>query len=191
MIRFTYTAAQRDAIKEDVRRLDDAALAEIEAAGTVHIERDKVMRSLPTQLAFRRALTDKREDAERLRDWIDGSRAFWCRHNGYAPDNDLLVATDAYFAKLLRNIDGIIAALGPPRKKTGSAASRNIGRDLFVLDLFAIWRQIGGKEKGAEAADFLIAVSEPVFDAMPPKTRDAFPNRLSVIKWLRCRSRQG
>ena len=69
------------------------------------------------------------------------------------------------FKKLLLNFEGIIAALGPPRPKTGSAASKNKGRDLFWSDLLAIWCQIGGKTTGKDigkAADFLTAVSDPV-----------------------------
>ena len=95
---------------------------------------------------------------------------------------------DAYFEKLLRNLDGIIAALGPPRKKTGSAASKNMGRDLFWSDLLAIWCQIGGEETGADAADFLIAVSAPVFNAMPDGARDAVPIAGTVNQWLWRRS---
>ena len=103
----------------------------------------------------------------------------------------MLVATAAYYEKLLRNLDGIVAAIGPPRKKTGSAASKNMGRDLFWSELLAIWRKIGGEETGADAADFLIAVSVQVFDAMPHDARDAVPERQSVIQWLGRRSPQG
>ena len=74
--------------------------------------------------------------------------------------------SDAFFEKLLRNLNGIIDALGPPRPKTGSAASKNKGRDLFWSDLLAIWCEIGGETTGADAADFLIAVSVPVFNVM-------------------------
>ncbi len=114
-------------------------------------------------------MTDLRDDAKRLRDRIDRSRAFWATTLTIIRlDNDMLVATDVYFEKLLRNLDGIIAALGPPRKKTGSAASKNMGRDLFWSDLLAIWCQIGGEATGADAADFLIAASKPVMAARLP-----------------------
>ena len=136
-------------------------------------------------------LTDLREKAQRLHDGIIGSRAFWFAYNNYAPDNDMLVATDAYFEKLLRNLDGNIMALGPPRKKTGSAASKKKSRDLFWSDLLSIWCEIGGEETGAHTADFLIAVSGAVFSAMPHRARDGVPERLSVIQWLRRRSPQG
>ena len=104
---------------------------------------------------------------------------------------DMEFASDVYFEKLLRNLEGIIDALGPPRKKSGSAASKNMGRDLFWSEVLAIWRKIGGEVTGADAADFLIAVSLPVFKAMPRDARDAVPQRQSVIQWLRRRSPQG
>jgi hypothetical protein len=99
----------------------------------------------------------------------------------------MLPATDAYYEKLLRNLDAIIAAIGPPRRKTGSAASKYMSRELFWSELLAIWRQIGGKESGADAADFLIAVSLPVFGSMPSSRRNPVPDRKSVIQWLRRR----
>jgi hypothetical protein len=62
-----------------------------------------------------------------------------------------------------------------------------MSRELFWSELLAIWRQIGGKESGADAADFLIAVSLPTFSSMPPGAQDAVPYRPSVIQWLRRR----
>ena len=142
------------------------------------------------RLACRR-LTGLRKDAKRLRDGIDRLRPFRATHKDYSPDMDMEVASDVYFEKLLHNLDGIIDALGPPRKKSGSAARTNMGRDLFWSELLAIWRKIGGEVTGADAADFLIAVSRPVFKAMPRDARDAVPVRRSVIQWLRRRSPQG
>ena len=179
-------SARVDGTKHDV-----TLRTEIAGTASVHLARDRAMRNLPTQLALRKHLTDLREKAQRLRDGIIGSRAFWFAYNNYAPDNDMLVATDAYFEKLLRNLDGNIMALGPPRKKTGSAASKKKSRDLFWSDLLSIWCEIGGKETGADTADFLIAVSGAVFSAMPHRARDGVPERLSVIQWLRRRSPQG
>jgi len=207
--RFTFTDAEWDAIKVVVRDalgldanqivLDSVRAdgtkhrvrlrAKIEATATLHLARDNAMRSLPTQLAFRRDVIDKRKDAERLHDWIEA--VFWISHNGYKPDKDMLDANKTYFEKLYRNLDGIIAALGPPRKKTGSVASKNKGRDLFWWDLQAIWRQIGGKlpDDGVDAAKFVRAVSRPVFNAMPKRTRDTVPDDpRSIIPRLRRRS---
>ena len=65
-------SARMDGTKHDV-----TLRAKIEGTASVHLARDKAMRSLPTQMAFRKHLTDLREDAKRLRDGIDGSRAFW------------------------------------------------------------------------------------------------------------------
>ena len=158
--------------------------AKIEGTASVHLARDRVMRSLPSQMAFRKKLDGLRKDAKRLQDGIDRLRPFRATHNDYSPDMDMEVEADIFFDKLLRNLDGIIDALGPPRKKTGSAASKNMGRDLFWRDLLAIWCEIGGEETGAKAADFLIAVSVPVFNAMPRGAQDAVPDRPSVIQWL-------
>lgn len=161
--------------------------AKIEGTASLHLARDQAMRALPTQMDFRKHLTALREDAQRLHDRIAASPAFWFAHNDYAPDTDMLVVTDAWSEKLLRNLDGIVAAIGPPRKKTGSAASKYLSRELFWSDLLAIWCEIGGKGRGADAADLLIVVSLPVFDAMPPGAQDAVPDRPSVIQWLRRR----
>jgi len=175
----------------DGTRHDMTLRTEIEGTASIHLARDKVMRSLPTQMAFRRHLKDLRDDAECLRNGLVRSRVFWFRLNDYVHDNDMLIATDDFFEKLLRNLDGIILAIGPPRRKTGSAASKNMGRDLFWSDLLAIWCKIDGEETGGDAADFLMAVSKPVFSAMPRDTRDAVPTRGAVIQWLWRRSRQG
>jgi hypothetical protein len=158
--------------------------AKIEGTASVHLARDRAMRALPSQMAFREQLTVLRENAKRLQDGIDRLRPFRAAHNDYSADIGMEVASDIFFDKLLRNLDGIIAAIGPPRRKTGSAASKNMGRDLFWRDLLSIWRRIGGK-KDAKAADFLIAVSVPVFNAMPPGAQDVVPDRPSVIQWLR------
>jgi hypothetical protein len=176
----------------DGTRHDMTLRTEIELTASVHLRRDKVMRSLPTQMAFKSRLTGLRDDAERLRNGLVRSRVFRFRLNDYAPDKDMLVATDPYFEKLLRNLNGIIEALGPPHPKMGSAASKNMGRDLFWSDLLAIWCQIGGKATGkgtGKAAAFLRAASVPVFNAMPEEGRDGVPDDpRSVAQWLRRRS---
>ena len=179
-----------ESVRMDGTKHDETLRATIDGAAYVHLVRDRVMRSLPTQMAFSEGLNLLREDAKRLRDGIDRLHPFRATHKDYSPDMDMEVASDVYFEKLLRNLDGIIAALGPPRKKSGSAASTNMGRDLFWAELLAIWRKIGGKVTGADAADFLIAVSLPVFKAMPRDTQDAVPVRQSVIQWLRRRSQR-
>jgi hypothetical protein len=180
-----------ESARMDGTKYDETLRAMMEGTASVHLARDSAMRSLPSQMAFRERLTRLREDAKRLRDGIDRLRPFRATRNDYSPDMDMEFASDAYFEKLLRNLDGIIAAIGPPRKKTGSAASKNMGRNLFWPEVLAIWCKIGGEETGAHAADFLIAVSAPVFNAMPSDARDAVPERQSVIQWLRRRSPQG
>ena len=180
-----------ESARMDGTKHDETLRAMIEGTASVHLARDRVIRSLPSQMAFRERLTRLREDAKRMRDGIDRLRPFRATHNDYSPDMDMEFASDVYFEKLLRNLEGIIDALGPPRKKSGSAASKNMGRDLFWSEVLAIWRKIGGEVTGADAADFLIAVSLPVFKAMPRDARDAVPQRQSVIQWLRRRSPQG
>ena len=180
-----------ESARMDGTKHDETLRAMIEGTASVHLARDRVIRSLPSQMAFRERLTRLREDAKRMRDGIDRLRPFRATHNDYSPDMDMEFASDVYFEKLLRNLEGIIDALGPPRKKSGGAASKNMGRDLFWSEVLAIWRKIGGEVTGADAADFLIAVSLPVFKAMPRDTRDAVPQRQSVIQWLRRRSPQG
>ena len=179
-------SARTDGTKHDV-----TLRAKIEGTAFVHLARDRAMRSLPSQMAFMDSLTRLREYAKRLQDGIDRLRPFRAKHNDYSPDMDMEVEADIFFDKLLRNFDGIIDALGPPRKKTGSAASKNMGRDLFWEELILVWCKIGGEETGLNAADFLIAASVPVFKAMPRDARDAVPQRQSVIQWLRRRSPQG
>jgi hypothetical protein len=181
-----------ESARMDGTKYDETLRAMIEGTASVHLARDRVMRSLPTQMAFRKQVTVLREDAQRLRDGIDRLHPFRATHNGYSPDKDMEFASEVFFPKLLRNLDGIIDALGPPRKKTGSAASKNMGRDLFWSEVILVWCKIGGEEAGvADSADFLIAVSLPVFNAMPHDTRDEVPKRQSVIQWLRRRSPQG
>jgi hypothetical protein len=179
-----------ESARMDGTKCDETLRAMIEGTASVHLARDRVMRSLPSQMAFREQLTVLRENTKRLQDGIDRLRPFRATHNGYSPDRDMEAESDMFFDKLLRNFDGIIEALGPPHKKTGSAASKNMGRDLFWAEVIAIWCKIGGVETGADAADFLIAVSVPVFNAMPSHERDEVPERQSVIQWLRRRSRQ-
>ena len=60
--------------------------------------------------------------------------------------------------------------------------------------MLAIWTGIGGEETGGDAADFLIAVSTPVFRRMRDddgqmKTASMPQYRDSVIEWLRLRAK--
>jgi hypothetical protein len=180
-----------ESARMDGTKYDDTLRAIIGGTARVHLMRDRAMRSLPSQMAFRERLIRLREDAKRLRDGLDRLRPFRATHNDYSPDKDMEVASEVFFEKLVHNLDGITDALGPPRRKTGSAASKNKSRDLFWSEVLAIWCKIGGEETGADAADFLIAVSLPVFYAMPHDARDEVPERQSVIQWLRRRSPQG
>jgi hypothetical protein len=119
-------------------------------------------------------MTTMREDAELLRARL-GILGF-SKIIDFAPDSDMVEATDAYFDKLMRNLDGAIAAITP------FASSINLPppaskpeRDRFWKELLAIWCEIGGKETGAAAADFLIGAS-----VMPVQ-------HTAVVEWLRLR----
>ena len=68
------------------------------------------------------------------------------------------------------------------------------GRQQFWNELLEIWTEIGGEETGADAARFLIAASEPVFDFVRGDTdacgKDrAIPDQRSVERWLLRRRR--
>jgi hypothetical protein len=69
-------------------------------------------------------------------------------------------------------------------------------RDLLWEEaLDNVWcRSLGGDPTGRNAADFLIAVSAPVFHAMQPngksKKKGLMPNnRVAVMAWLRRREK--
>ena len=64
------------------------------------------------------------------------------------------------FAKVVSIIDASIAAQRPQQ----TANSQQDWPRQFWNEMLAIWTGIGGEETGTAAADFLIAVSKPVFD---------------------------
>ena len=91
---------------------------------------------------------------------------------------------------LMSVLDASIAAQRPQP----TANSSKSGRDRFWNEVLAIWISIGGEEIGGDAADFLIAVSTPVFRRMrdddgQKKTASMPQYRDSVIEWLRLRAK--
>jgi hypothetical protein len=90
---------------------------------------------------------------------------------------------------LVSVLDASIAAQRPQP----TANSSKSGRDRFWNEVLAIWTSIGGEETGGDAADFLIAVSTPVFCRMRDdghkKTASMPQYRDSVIEWLRLRAK--
>jgi len=169
---------------------DTALRSTIEGTARIHLLRDKALRLVPTQKVFRDSVIALREDAERLRSRIAALPTFWVSINGHETDADMLVATDVYFDKLVRNIDDAMHALGPERKKPGSGASKKSSRDFFWTDLLAIWREIGGEETGVAAARFLYAVSVPVMaESLAVSRGNAVPPEKAIVKWLARRSK--
>ena len=86
-------------------------------------------------------------------------------------DADMLKATREYFAKLARNIDRQI--------EQAEQRSRNSkpDRDECWEELLAIWGDIGGKPRGAAAADFLMLASLPIMGS-------TVPTFAAVVQWL-------
>jgi hypothetical protein len=97
----------------------------------------------------------------------------------------VLEITEADLAEQKRKLDNLIASLPAPSSRRPTS-----GRDLFWDALLSIWCELGGRESGVDAANFLIAVSAPVFNAMPRHVRHALPQFNSVIEWLRVRARK-
>jgi hypothetical protein len=154
--------------------------SEIETAATIHLLRSPIMDNLPTAKALADFLVALRQDAEDLRSKIARSHIFRSDIGSHKADPDMERLSHQFFSKLLHNIDGRIAALGTPRKHK---SAKKAGRDLFWEDILSIWREIGGKPTGVDSADFIIAVSKPVFDAMP-QHGDTIGSRDAVVAWL-------
>ena len=90
------------------------------------------------------------------------------------------------FANVVNVIDADIAAQRP--QPTANTSKK--GRDKFWKEVVAIWIDIGGESPSVHARDFVIAVSEPVFDKVRAaggrKTAASIPlNPKSVSEWLR------
>ena len=109
---------------------------------------------------------------------------------GYRPmtwDADPLDKTEQAIATLVSVIDASIAAQRPQQ----IANARKAGRDHFWNEMLAIWTGIGGAETGIAAAEFLVAVSGPVFDRVRAiggnKTTASMTDVASVVEWLRLR----
>lgn len=101
-------------------------------------------------------------------------------------ERDFLDVTQSFFGRLRYNIE---RALWAQRPLTGSNASKR-NRDRFWYEALGIWCELGGEPTGGDAADFLIAVSRPVFREMRTygarKNAATIPlHRATVLDWLR------
>ena len=136
-----------------------------------------------------------RDRAKALRaDIIDVlAPSFTIEDMAYRPmryDADPLNKTERAIATLVGVIDASIAAQRPQP----TANTRKAGRDHFWDEVLAIWTGIGGAETGIAAAEFLVAVSDPVFDRVRAiggnKTAASMPlSREAVVEWLRLRAK--
>ena len=212
---FTYTDEQWDQIKTVVRdRLGrDANQIEhqdprghrhskgiqslrgsIETAALLHIRCSEI-ESRPGYKARIKRLTTLRNRAKALR------RDLILAINTEVTTEDFVYSSMRGFAhmieeseraidKLERMIEACIAAQRPQP----TANTNKIGRDRFWNEALAIWVIIGGDETGIAAAEFLRAVSKPVFRRVRAirghKTTASMPlNSKSVVEWLRLRAK--
>jgi hypothetical protein len=215
---FTYTNEQWNAIKGIVsNRLGlDADLIEwqitrtrgnssitemqplrnrIEIAASVHIRRSALESQTPGDKARIRQLTTLRGRVETLRadiiDVLAPSFTIAGATFGTMPDDaDVIGTAQRATAKVVSVIDASIAAQRPQQ----IANTRKAGRDRFWNEMLAIWISIGGAESNNAAAEFLVAVSDPVFDRVRAigghKTTASIPQDIkSVVEWLRLRAK--
>ena len=160
----------------------------IENAASIHLFKSQLNRQMPAHKA-RDQLIAIDTDAENLRASILNSLSSQVGVKSLATppnrlilsgvDHDMVGATNAYFDKLRRNLHRLFEVVDEPK-----ANARRIGREQFWENILAIWREMGGKAEGVDAADFLIEASVPVFHAMPSGLKDAVPGRPSVVAWL-------
>ena len=139
----------------------------IETAATAHILRSAFESQTPGHKARIKQLTALRDRAEALRDdiidalaptfTIEGDAGAY--HRMMPTGCDPLGTHDRAIAKVVSVIDASIAAQRPQP----TANTSKPGRDRFWNEMLAIWTGIGGEETGVDAANFLIAISKPVF----------------------------
>ena len=88
----------------------------------------------------------------------------------------------------------VIEAIIAPQRPQPTANTSKTGRDRFWNEVLEIWTRIGGAETGIAAAEFLVAVSKPVFRRVSAihghKTAASSPTiAKSVVEWLRLRAK--
>jgi hypothetical protein len=161
-------------------------LIEVEAG--MYIDRSDPDSDLNHSRASRQARIDKmialRDNAMMIRDSIvasgmngvEGSDELRLPH----VEANMLDASNAYIRKLTAWIDLMrsprISIGATPTVEPSSNASK-VNREEYWSGLLVIWTEIGGKQTGAAAADFLIAASRPLLGAEVPTFR-------SVVQWL-------
>jgi hypothetical protein len=209
MTDFAYTVRQWHAIKLVVRdRLDldadESLRSRIEIAAARHIDESALASQTLAHKARVKKLEALRVRADALHsDLLDAVRPSFTlgddrarrvvlggdRRARYGLNVDPFDEAGRAFATVIGVIDASIAACRPQETANTSKA----GRDRFWDELVMIWTDIGGWETGIDAARFLIATSDPVFDrvlaigghkTMVSRTEEAW-----VIEWLRLRAK--
>jgi hypothetical protein len=173
----------------------------IQTAASVYIAFSALERQMAGRKARIKVLTAVRDDAVTLREKIIAALATTIGVKGrlanavrvplLGVDPDMLSSTERFIAKLNSNVERMIATLENAHTTVNSSKT---GRDMFWSRALAIWIDIGGKETGVHTADFLIAVSKPVFRKLRTedgrKTTASMPqSRESVVEWLRLRAK--
>jgi hypothetical protein len=188
---FTYTGQQWDRIKVAVRDALDLDDDQIErhttlSPGGISRRLRDGMQTAATRYLFQSAtkrqslrrdeLVALRKSAEGWRASIIDAIAIPLGHHGElllpGVDVDMPDDTSNYFSKLSRNLERMIEQAG----QRGDNA-RKTARDHYWSELLAIWRELGGKQRGVAAAEFLWVATHPV---MP----GAVPAHKSVVRWL-------
>ena len=98
-------------------------------------------------------------------------------------------------ARAIATLESIIEACIAGQRPRPTANTSKITRDRFWNEALAIWVAIGGEETGIAAAEFLVAVSNPVFRSVRAirgrKTSASTPqNSASMVEWLRLRAKR-
>ncbi len=150
----------------------DPALRErIETLAALHLR----SRHLPR-------LREQRDDCEKRLARIATRRA-WLRRTGYAGTAARLDADEAELITQKGALDNLIASLPAPSSSNPTAA-----RELFWEAALSIWRELGGRDSGVDAADFLRTVTRPM--PLPRVSMMYLPTRKATVEWLRVRARK-
>lgn len=159
--------------------------SELEGAASTHLARSKALRMLPTPLKLTHFLTKKCKAVENLRRDLIASHVLRFNVGTHKANPRLEYDMDRVLSRIASQLAGQIAAIGTPRQQSTKNAAKRI-RNLFWDDVLEIWSEIGGKETGVHAADFLMAVSRPVYTyaRMRAGAKDPVPERNSVQQWL-------
>ena len=168
----------------------------LETAAYSHILRSARESQTPAHKAGIKQLVALRNEAKALPVKFKNALAPFVTAEGarirsMVPLVDQVNKAERAIVTLVSVLDASIAAQRPQPTANSSKSGR---RDRFLNEALAIWTSIGGLETGKAAAEFLIAVSDPVFDRVRDidrrKTMASMPQHpTSVVEWLRLRAK--